>query len=713
MPDLKISELPQESAPARDDSIVVVDKSTGTNKKVGLGAAADLGGTSRGAGDGLVLDGNDLDVNPGDGLEIASDKVKVKQGTGITVDSSGVSVENPFTDADETHLDSIEAGAQKNAPHLTRAAVVTGDAVSLGASLVQFSDNGTALQTGNAWTSADSIRIADHAATFGTSPPALDVDLDAVSLVPFLEDRLDGGAFILLINRGNDSAFVQVKTVQAVTAGSNKGYILSNLSWIDVSSGFTHTAGVAYNLVFSDGDVAADSFIGKMPASKVSGLAAVATSGDYDDLSDKPTIPDVSSHVVEAEFEAALDVLFNEEISRTFTLQASATHGEAIVSVDNNQTFGSTTFLYIDYRKGSDDDTDLIDGVQAGDFVLLQVGTAKVIMAKVAGVDFPPNDTNGKRIWLGTELYTRGLNNYGEIGSGAGTISFKREPGSIFARLDASNLTPRFKDAVRSPSDPYTFAGAYERLSDGGNVAEESKFALSNAPTLNGAAVQLTIQFASTDLASATERWFTGNEFVFGTMRFRIAGFAVVLDKANRRYQASVVWIEGANQTGSATPKIEPDTPHRSELSTVAFSGDYDDLTDKPTIPTPRGAGDGLTLDGNDLEVTVVEVGEDTAISNDPSWDDLLTGLATDDMIAITFESAWSSETNNVTLRTVVIKFGHLSTSTRWVDIRGGAGGARMQIRRNSDKVQVNYAGAIDSANAKAWCYKLPFKTGS
>ena len=70
--------------------------------------------TVRGAGDGLVLDGNDLDVNPGDGLEIASDKVKAKANTGITVDSSGISVTNPFTDADETKLDGISAGAEVN-----------------------------------------------------------------------------------------------------------------------------------------------------------------------------------------------------------------------------------------------------------------------------------------------------------------------------------------------------------------------------------------------------------------------------------------------------------------------------------------------------------------------------------------------------------------------------------------------------------------------
>lgn len=40
----------------------------------------------------------------------------------------------------------------------------------------------------------------------------------------------------------------------------------------------------------------------KIPASSVSGLAKVATSGSYNDLSNKPTIPDVSNLVPKSAF---------------------------------------------------------------------------------------------------------------------------------------------------------------------------------------------------------------------------------------------------------------------------------------------------------------------------------------------------------------------------------------------------------------------------
>ena len=151
---------------------------------------------------------------------------------------------------------------------------------------------------------------------------------------------------------------------------------------------------------------------------------------------------------------------------------------------------------------------------------------------------------------------------------------------AYFARLDGSNLTNGFKNDVRSPSDPYSFSANYTRQADGGVVASDNQWALSNPPVLDGATVQMIIQFNATDATPAVERWVVGNEILIGTMRFRLQGYATQI--SGRNYQAAVKWIAGASQTGAAAAKLEADTPHRNEFATVAFSGDYDDLIDTP-----------------------------------------------------------------------------------------------------------------------------------
>lgn len=109
---------------------------------------------------------------------------------------------------------------------------------------------------------------------------------------------------------------------------------------------------------------------------------------------------------------------FGAIISRKFVDPVSGDENEAITSIQNTPNFGVTDFLGID----KDDDYELINAVRAGQFIDIRLGTKRLI-AEVAGVDTPV-DTAVRRIWYKTPIYSTGLDSYGDIGTGDGTIQF-------------------------------------------------------------------------------------------------------------------------------------------------------------------------------------------------------------------------------------------------------------------------------------------------
>ena len=95
----------------------LIDRSVRLRASYEAAATGDITGVT--AGDGLTGGGTDGDVSlavdPGDGIENSGGKVRVKlDGTTLARGSDGLSVANPFTDADETKLDGIAAGAEVN-----------------------------------------------------------------------------------------------------------------------------------------------------------------------------------------------------------------------------------------------------------------------------------------------------------------------------------------------------------------------------------------------------------------------------------------------------------------------------------------------------------------------------------------------------------------------------------------------------------------------
>ena len=88
------------------------------------------------------------------------------------------------------------------------------------------------------------------------------------------------------------------------------------------------------------------------------------------------------------------------------------------------------------------------------------------------------------------------------------------------------------------------------------------------------------------------------------------------------------------------------------------------------------------------------------------NWTDLATGLDDDDLITVTIEGASTAETGNVVNRSLVIRFGDLSTSGRWITVR--TGGSRFEVRRVAagQKVQVQRSTNVTASN-RVLAYKI------
>lgn len=184
--------------------------------------------------------------------------------------------------------------------------------------------------------------------------------------------------------------------------------------------------------------------------------------------------------------------------------------------------------------------------------------------------------------------------NLPQQGSDAAPSSLVVRVGSLLKRWSWANFLSRIKKAltgdrgfvsdVQSPSDPYTFTGAYTyRGHDPGNapVNSDSQWNLNAIPVLNGPAKGIVIQFASADENAGVDRWLAGNEFVFGAARFKITGSVNKL--STRKYQATVQLVAGSEPAANATatPTLEPDSPHRSEFSSQAFASNPDSIGGK------------------------------------------------------------------------------------------------------------------------------------
>ena len=117
-------------------------------------------------------------------------------------------------------------------------------------------------------------------------------------------------------------------------------------------------------------------------------------------------------------------------------------------------------------------------------------------------------------------------------------------------------------------------------------------------------------------------------------------------------------------------------------------------------------AGTGVTITGTDTKTIAVTNPYSAPVVSSiltvtTSWQNVSTGHADDDVVTINTEGAYSTETSNIAMTSVTVKFSDLSTSSRWLGIRANAQGARIEVRRNGTNIQSRSQGG--TSGTKAW----------
>ena len=180
------------------------------------------------------------------------------------------------------------------------------------------------------------------------------------------------------------------------------------------------------------------------------------------------------------------------------------------------------------------------------------------------------------------------------------------DAGNVQADWDATSGAAEILHKPHVPNIDYEMGTYTDRNDDNPNDLTPGQFDIINQN--NTEHRQIFIDPPDDKESFFASHWRVGFQFYVGSALLQLAPYTITTGKnSHGDYHGHYTIVSGSLPTrGSSDIRIyvAGDVPYIDDLKEVAFSGDYNDLTDKPTIPTPRGAGTGLTLNGNNLDVT-------------------------------------------------------------------------------------------------------------
>ena len=131
--------------------------------------------------------------------------------------------------------------------------------------------------------------------------------------------------------------------------------------------------------------------------------------------------------------------------------------------------------------------------------------------------------------------------------------SFRDLLNTVFARLDASNLTAMFRSDVRGPWEPYTVAADQTRLANNAPTANAGEYAFTADPVLDGGEQTIEWRLSDADYPEILAHWSLHRRIEFPDGVLLITGSPNEL--GNNTLQANVRLVEGALPAVAATAR--------------------------------------------------------------------------------------------------------------------------------------------------------------
>ena len=603
------------TVPTRPSGYHIVRRSTTGDftVKLKVQGQADNAAIDIASGDNYVVQrGNAATLlDTGSGFQFNHDNTIAGAGT----PNSPYRVANPYTDADESKVDGIEANAQVNPLHTLKFTSLAGDtqsAVADGQIGLVKADN-TEWQQGDISLVA-AIEIAFRTATFNADPSSPSTNLSAVSTHRLFGDIVanGGGVLLAIVKRGE----THINYVQAETISKQSDhYALSNLTWVNPKNYGNIGTGSVWNIV--------------------AGIVSGSLTKDIADFSDV-----LAKYVLKTDLEgketdrfASYDNAFIQTGYRAgFWVLTSDTSGaptQANQIGQPNIATGSGTVCFGRLRTDADPNNLQWDVVPAaanypsGAIFYASIDGDKSAHLKItltsAGTKVEGSNDNGDYVYATADWVETGdiadvqdFGNYFRIGREVPSKLKVELPwtdilGAPWVKTDGSNVTDRLVEVIQGSNESEEL-GSFQRVAAGLASGGDNRFSYS----ISGMTFSVATDSSYEDSNSTTndaKLWRAIKERAwirFGNgFEISITGYTErYISQGRAQYLVNFSDIKGAviGLNSSTTVTIVGEDVHRGQLTTASFRDEYS--TEHQYLRTTGGTDKDVVAEAPDTAPT-------------------------------------------------------------------------------------------------------------